>query len=281
MAQHRPAVPAPMKRILLQQTGYKCANPGCSNRLLEIHHIKEWAVYQTHDEASMIAVCPACHDAVTRGKLTISDDELYSWKGIERSATVLTGQIFVEPSSFPRLVLGDFNFIGPEGVTIMEFERTKLSLAVRENELAILNLKTVDVDGNPVLDVVDNYVRQRDLAITIDSRPGRYRIVTTDYGKFYPRWVQEGLSKNPSHNDPAHFGVLDIAVLVPGEVRVKGILLGDNGALVIDESEILLISRKLSASLGMVVKEPGRATMAIMGPIDTSVFSQLIPAGFW
>ena len=125
-----------MKRILLQQTGYKCANPGCFNRLLEIHHIKEWAIYQTHDEESMIAICPACHDAVTRGQLTISDDELYSWKGIERSATVLTGQIFVEPSSFPRLVLGDFNFVGPEGVTIIEFEQSSAWRSAKMNLLS-------------------------------------------------------------------------------------------------------------------------------------------------
>ena len=270
-----------MKRVLLQQTGYKCANPGCSNKLLEIHHIKEWAIYQTHDEESMIAICPTCHDAVTRGKLTISDDELYSWKGIERSAAMLTGQIFVEPSSFPRLVLGDFNFIGPEGVTIIEFEHTKLSLAVRENELAFLNLRIADSDGNPLLDVVDNYVRQRTPDITIDSRPGRYRITVTDYDKFYPRWVQERLSKNPSHSDPAHFGVLDIAVLAPGEVRVRGILLGDNGALVIDESEILLISRNVNAPIGLIVKEPGRATIVTTGPIDKSVFSQFVSAVFW
>jgi hypothetical protein len=281
MAKHRPKVPAPMKRILLQQTGYKCANPGCSNRLLEIHHIKEWAVYQTHDEESMIAICPSCHDAVTRGELTISDDELYYWKGIERLPVVLTGYIFVEPHVFPRLVLGDFNFIGPEGVTIVEFEHTKLSLAVREGELAILNLKTVDAVGNSVLDVVDNYVRQRDPDVVIDSRPGRYRVTTNDYNRFYPQWVRESLSKGAPHHDPAHFGVLDIVVLAPGEVRVRGIFLGDSGALVIDDHDILLISRKAKVALGLAVEGQGRATLVTMGAIDKSIFGQYITVGFW
>ena len=95
-------------------------------------------------------------------------------------------------------------------------------MAVRENELAILNLKTVDSNGNPVLDVVDNYVRQRNPDINIDSRPGRYRVTATDYDKFYPKWIQEILSKGPSHADPEHFGILDIAVLAPGEVRIQG-----------------------------------------------------------
>ncbi|MGO9784347.1 MAG: hypothetical protein ACLPQY_31990, partial [Streptosporangiaceae bacterium] len=66
-----------------------------------------------------------------------------------------------------------------------------------------------------------------------------------------------------------------------GEVRVQGILLCDNGALVIDESKILLISRNVNAPIGLVVKEPGRATIVTMGPIEKSVFSQWLPAGFW
>jgi hypothetical protein len=128
---------------------------------------------------------------------------------------------------------------------------------------------------------VENYVRQRNSDIVIDSRPGRYRVTATDYDKFYPKWILEILSKDPSHANPEHFGILDIAVLAPGEVRIQGVLLGDTGALAIDENRILLISRKLGVSIGMAVKEPGRATMVIMGPIDKSVFSQLAPAGFW
>lgn len=172
MANYRPKVPKPIKLALLQQTGQKCANPGCSSGLLEIHHIKQWAVYQTHDQESMIAICPTCHEAVTRGSLRISDEELYHWKGIERSQSVLTGHLFIEPGPMPRLVLGDFEFIGPEGVTIVEFENAKLSLAVREQELAILNLKVVDASGNSLVDVVDNYVRRRDPDVVINSRPG-------------------------------------------------------------------------------------------------------------
>jgi len=36
-----------LKKLLIEEAGYKCANPGCSNRLIEIHHIKEWSIYHT------------------------------------------------------------------------------------------------------------------------------------------------------------------------------------------------------------------------------------------
>jgi hypothetical protein len=80
--------------------------PGCPNQLVEIHHIHEWHVYQTHDASHMIAICPSCHDAVDRGSLQISDDELYRWKGIDRKEALSTGHIFIEPGEAPRLLLG-------------------------------------------------------------------------------------------------------------------------------------------------------------------------------
>jgi HNH endonuclease len=266
MAQHRPSVPAAIKRALLQQTGNKCANPGCPNVLREIHHINEWAVYHTHDEENMIAICPACHDSVTRGLLTISDEELYHWKGIKRSRETLTGHLFIEPALTPTLILGHINVAGPDGVTVMELDQTKLSLTVRDRELGILNLKTVDSAGQPMLDVVDNYVRQRNAAVTINARPGRYQ-VATDATQAYPPWVLECLSKvPPPRNDPAHFGVLDIAVIEPGKVRVRGLLLGNDGALVADNEKVILLSRKLKVAIALVGHES--VTTHFMGRID-------------
>jgi hypothetical protein len=282
MAQNRPAIPRDIKRALLQQTGYKCANPGCSNRLLEIHHIDQWAIYQTHDQESMIAICPSCHDAVTRGSLTISDDELYLWKGIERTSSVLTGHLFIEPTQIPRLILGRIEFTGPEGITIIEFDRTKLSLAIRDQELGIVNLKTIDSRGEPLLDVIDNYVRQRNPGIEIMSRPGRYQVVAEDLTQVYPSWAIDCLSRAPSpRNNPAHFGALDIEVLEPGAVRVKGALLDDNGGLVMDDDQTILLSRKQGVALAFKVDGPGRAMLYFMNPLNRPALGSTLPEDFW
>lgn len=97
--------PPTLKKYLLEEAGYKCANPGCSNRLIEIHHIKEWCIYYTHDKAHMIAVCPACHDTITRGNLRIDDETLYRWKNITRGE-LNHDHIYVERGSPVRMLFG-------------------------------------------------------------------------------------------------------------------------------------------------------------------------------
>ena len=69
----RKRVPNEIKKHLIKESGNKCANPGCSNFLTEFHHIKEWVIYKTHDQKHMIAICPACHDSVSRGNLRIDE----------------------------------------------------------------------------------------------------------------------------------------------------------------------------------------------------------------
>lgn len=282
MAQYRPKVPPSIKRALLQQAGDKCANPGCPNRLVEIHHIDQWAVYQTHNQESMIAICPSCHDAVTRGSLTINDEELYAWKGIKRTKELLTGQLYVEPASWPRFLLGSIEFIGADGITILDIGDTKLSLVVHEGELGWVNLKVVDAQGQSLIDIVDNYVRQRNPGIIINSRPGRYQVKVDDPRAMFPAWAVECISHAPSPaNDPAHFDALDIQVVSPGIVKVKGVFLGDNGGLVVSDKQIYLLSRKLGICLGFAGPPTGTAKMIFMGSLNLSVFGQRLAADFW
>jgi hypothetical protein len=107
MAERRPKVPMRIRRAILREAGSKCANPGCANQLTELHHIREWHVYRSHDFEHMIAICPSCHDGVDRGNLTIDDETLYRWKQISRAPSPRAAHIYVEPGDLlPKLVLG-------------------------------------------------------------------------------------------------------------------------------------------------------------------------------
>jgi hypothetical protein len=173
-------------------------------------------------------------------------------------------------------------FAGPDGVTIIDFDRTKLSLAVRDQELGILNLKTVDSSGAPLLDVVDNYVRQRNPNVTINSRPGRYQVTSTNMTDAYPSWALQCLSRvPPPRNIPGHFGILDIEVLEPGIVRIRGALLGDNGGIVADNDEALLLSRPKGIAIGLISDPGSRATLFFTNAIDRAALDQILPSGFW
>ena len=106
MASYNRRVKPKLRKALIEEAGGKCANPGCSAWQTHLHHIKEWAVYKTHDAAHTIAVCPTCHDAIHHGRLKIDDATLYTWKRIKRPAAPKVARISVEPSSELMLRLG-------------------------------------------------------------------------------------------------------------------------------------------------------------------------------
>ena len=106
MAESQRKIKPALKRLLIERAGGKCANPGCSNWRVHIHHIKHWAVYKTHSATDMIAVCPSCHDAAHHGRLKISDELLYEWKAIVRAGTPDTAHLYVEPSAQLKILTG-------------------------------------------------------------------------------------------------------------------------------------------------------------------------------
>ncbi|MEU5887686.1 HNH endonuclease signature motif containing protein [Streptomyces sp. NPDC047461] len=281
VAQNRPAVPVRIKRLLIEQVGGKCANPGCQNRALELHHIMEWAAYHTHDESHMIAVCPSCHDAVDRGSLTITDEELYAWKGIKREQASFVGSIFVEPApttTIPALRFGSINFTGPEGVTLFDFAGQKVALAVRDGELLVLNLKLSDASGRLVADVVDNYVRQRDPSINVEARTGRWRI-RGPKSTFLPAWAVDCMQKaRPLYGETGEIDLLDIQVVGPGQLSVSGAWVDDRRGVIAHGDETTLLTRKYGAAIGLV--GPG-ATIFFFGDLDQSVFDTLVSSTFW
>ncbi|MFB6578537.1 HNH endonuclease [Streptomyces sp. NPDC056402] len=57
----RPAVPAALKRAVLEEAGYMCAIPTCRHTTTEIAHIEPWARVKEHTFENLIALCPNCH----------------------------------------------------------------------------------------------------------------------------------------------------------------------------------------------------------------------------
>jgi len=112
-----------------------------------LHHIEEWAVYETHDGATMIALCPTCHDAVHHGPLEISDETLSQWKGVPRlAAEQIRDHIYVEPGP-PQLLLGTFKVTCPEGIKVLEFgESNRLAFSLEEGDVLLLNLSVAARD---------------------------------------------------------------------------------------------------------------------------------------
>jgi HNH endonuclease len=120
MAQHRPNLPPATKEALRAQAGGKCANPGCPAKRTQLHHIRERAIYQSHDKEHLIAVCPSCHDAIHHGVLPIDDETVYRSKSITRVEKAARGHLYVEPSREAKLVLGSIAVTGDAGLVVFE-----------------------------------------------------------------------------------------------------------------------------------------------------------------
>lgn len=220
-----------LKRKLIEEAGFKCANPGCSCRRVQLHHIKEWAVYKTHDEKDMIALCPSCHDAVHHDKtLPISDEQLRQWKTIARSGRPEVAHVFVEPSEDVRLLIGTISVAtAKERFKVFELGGgAKLALAVKDGDLLHVSADVFNGVGVRVLKVVDNVIRvQTSQAVEFSFRLGRAMVTVPVDELFVPSWLRVAMRHlEPKFATGATIPVIDLEVILPGYARVEGIWLG-------------------------------------------------------
>lgn len=272
MATHRPRVPDSIKSTLLEQAGRKCANPGCPNTLLELHHIKEWHIYQTHDAEHMIAICAACHDSVDRGELQISDETLYRWKGIDRTHSPRLGHIYVEPGKAPKLLLGSIAVKGDSGVVVFAFsEKQKLSFAVRDGEIMLLNVEISDSDGNLLLDVVDGHVRKQHHSIGLRTRPGAVEVPADFDSPLIPGWVRAALLREDEGYRGQPLPLLMLEVVDRGTVRVEGVWLDTYHAVVITSKRLSFVTRGRPKPFTLF-GDGEDSILDWQGPLSTSMF---------
>jgi len=74
----RKNLPAHLRKEVLIESGYRCANPKCNFPLIHVHHIV-YVQYGGEDTLdNLIALCGNCHPMVHNG--TISEEAIRVWK---------------------------------------------------------------------------------------------------------------------------------------------------------------------------------------------------------
>lgn len=223
MAYYRPKVPTDIKKALIDETHGKCANPGCPNMLTEIHHIKEWCVYKVHDKNHMIAICPVCHDSVTRGVLRIDDDTLYRWKNISRDKKLSSAYLYLEPNEdLPKIILGTISVQGATKFTVFELsEHNDLEFCLKADTILLPRLRIGRKD-KLLIDVVDGHVIRKDQQITLEYRQGKVRVTDNSLRGRIPDWAMRIINSDNGldlDNQP----LLDLEAIEPGVLRVQGV----------------------------------------------------------
>jgi hypothetical protein len=275
MADAQRKIKPALKRQLIDKAGGKCANPGCSNWRVHIHHIKHWHVYRTHIAAHMIAVCPSCHDEIHHGRLAMNDELLYEWRAISRGGTPQTAHIYVEPADSLKLLTGSIAIStkNKEAVVFELSNSNQLKFRVLDNDLIQISSRLLDQSGNELFRVVDNHVRAaRDKRITFDSRAGRARITVSAGDEFAPIWLLDQVrAQNPGYAADSRVIALDIEVLKPGLVRVQGCWPDGNVGVVITEKFLSFCVRGKPVPLSMA--GAGEDSVLLWaGPVTKSLF---------
>jgi hypothetical protein len=264
-----------MRERLVAEAGGKCANPGCAVRLLEIHHIREWAVYQTHDQKYMIALCASCHDAVTRGDLRLDDKTLYRWKGLVRGPGQSSGHLYVEPGGRPRVLIGSITAQGDSELVIFDLKSQQdLSFHVREQIIMHLNATVLDVRGNLLLKVVDNHVFDHSGGLLkIVQRPGKIRVTAPVDTKLLPLWALKQVRvREPFFPGGGLLTLLDLEVLEPNLVRVQGLWMHHRDGILITDRYIGLL--EMGSERPTILIGAGVDTILnYTGPITKALFS--------
>lgn len=77
----RISVSPTIRRCILQESGFRCANPVCRMALtLEIHHIEPISEDGGNTQDNLIALCPNCHALYHKGIIT--PEAVKTWKMI-------------------------------------------------------------------------------------------------------------------------------------------------------------------------------------------------------
>jgi hypothetical protein len=272
MAEYRPKISNVVKKALYAEAGNKCANPGCSNTRTQIHHIREWSVYKTHDRKHLIAVCPACHDAIHHGSLDLSDSTVYGWKNIERPKSTIKSHLYVEPHAPCMLKFGPFGIRCRDQVIVFELSPLqRLNMTIVGNEILLVDLSLSSPSGVEVLRITQNHVThhtRREVEFT--HVPGSIKIVMPCNDDFFPDWlVQYMRTHEPNFGAAGVVTALQIAVTKPGVASVEGVWCTENKALIATAERLFLVRK------GQDVRASdfkGNAVFDIQGGVNFRMF---------
>jgi hypothetical protein len=267
----RPKINKKIKIALIKEAGGKCANPGCTNRQTEFHHIKEWHVCHTHDQKEMIAICPICHTSVTLGDLKIDDDTIYEWKRIIRGP-FRDDQLFIESASSLKVLMGTAAFTSDDAFKIINFsDQNQIGFNIVDGDFYFTNLR-LTINGKEIVKIIENRVRhaEEDI-IQYTRRPGKLCIIAPLKIGIFPTYFINAFRARTNEMDFAADGnltLLDIEVIGPGKVRIKGTWVEKNRGIIITDQSLTLCSDIVNLNM-----------VPITGAGETSILKWSGPAG--
>jgi hypothetical protein len=266
-------VPKSLKAQLIKEAGDKCANPGCSNWRVHLHHIKHWAVYKTHDGKHMIAICPSCHDTVhTSG---IDDETLYRWKSIPRGpANEIRDHLYVELSPEIRCLTGSMCVLA-DSTNALVFTLSNsnhFGFRVEDGDIFLSYCSLRDLSGCYLVKAKSNHFRLLNSdRVRVERRTGKIRMAVLDADRYLPSWIGVMWRAVPDFVRNNEVDVLDIEVIRPGVVRLKGVFVAPDAVLAITEKKLWILRPEINGPVAFVGEGEG-TQIKVNGPVTRAAF---------
>ncbi len=257
MAEHRQRIGTRMKRKLRAEAGEKCANPGCPNYRTHIHHIREWAVYQSNDERHMIAVCPACHDAIHNGELHVDDTTLYQWKKIDRRGLPIRGHLYIEPSTMHKVLLGGLAVNTTKEATIFHFSPDNyLKYKIQAADVPLLDLCVTTEHGVKLLHVENNHILHAPIPeVQCLRRPGQICVTVAGKAMYLPEWAIRLMQiEEPSYAAQGEVTAAAVTTISPGVAKIEAAWAQSDRAIVITKRGVSFLSPRFQRPLSIIGK---------------------------
>ncbi|MCL1127673.1 HNH endonuclease signature motif containing protein [Shewanella surugensis] len=259
------------KDQIRESSGGKCANPGCSAWRTHIHHIDEWAIFHSDDPEILIPVCPSCHDQIHHGVIPISRETLIQWKNIIRKRSIRNLHIYVEPGENLKFCAGGLWLASPPnkmGLHLFEFApNVKVKFNIQGNKISLVDISICDINGNLAVEVLSNYIEVIDPDLICEKRNGHVKIFTNDVEKYLPLALVAKMKEKENGFANETITVLEIEVLRPGEVVLKGCWYDDGQAVLMTEGGLTFVPQMSS-----LVSDNPECTLTYTG--DVPFFSR-------
>lgn len=242
--------------------------------MLELHHIREWAVYQTHDLQHMIALCPTCHEQVHRGQLRISDSELYAWKQqLRRSDGHSHTALYVAPSTDRKLYFGFVGVVVTDRKSILQIASgNSVTVEFRDDDLLLVDVTLTSRGGTRLVRLTNGtFSTERVSDVRFLTRTGLVELTAPDTSPIVPRWVLNRLRTVPGHSFGNRVVLFRATVIAPGRVLLEGLWAMHDRAIVATADAIFWVSRTHSEPIMFFSSGHGEVGYRA-GPMSVPVF---------
>ena len=222
----------------------------------------------------MIAICPACHDAVHHGALPLSDNVLREWKTFRRDKDI-RDHIWVEPGKGVRLLLGSISVESEDPMTVFQLShRNALSFRAEGEDILLASLRITSASGEEVVRVESNNLRHTPRAdISYRRVPGRIEIYVPASEEFIPDWaLAQKRFRERFYALGDRVKYLGLRVVRPGLLRVEGVWAEDDRVVIISDTSLSFCRPGLREPISLV-GEGESSILKWAGPINSSMFA--------